>query len=459
MLRRWEWSGSWDDRDALTNTLVQAGLTPPEAERKARLFAEAAAAIPAGQPAVGFFVPGRVEVLGKHTDYAGGQSIVAPIERGFCLVALARPDRRVFLTNVDSAEVVSVELSGDLVPVQGHWLGYPMTVVRRVVRNFPGIDRGAEIAFASDLPPAAGMSSSSAFMVAVFLALAELNAIDQHPAWEENINSLEDLAGYLATVENGQNFGSLAGDRGVGTQGGSEDHTAILLGRAGQLLRYRYVPVDFVETIPLPPEWVFAIAASGVVAEKTGAALEKYNAASFRARELARLWQEVTGRGEATLGAITDCGPAAVDELRRIISTKVGDPAERELLRARLEHFVLENQEVLPQAADALRAGDFERFGQLVDRSQWGAENLLGNQVPETSFLARSARELDAVAASAFGAGFGGAVWALVRKDQAEDFLGRWSAAYCAQFPHRLPQAHFFLTRPGPAAFVLRPGP
>jgi galactokinase len=74
----------------------------------------------------------------------------------------------------------------------------------------------------------------------------------------------------------------------------------------------------------------------------------------------------------------------------------------------------------------------------------------LGNQVPETVALARSARRLGAAAASAFGAGFGGAVWALVRTAAADDFLERWGREYLAAFPDRGKQAQFFLTRPGP---------
>ena len=63
-------------------------------------------------------------------------------------------------------------------------------------------------------------------------------------------------------------------------------------------------------------------------------------------------------------------------------------------------------------------------FGKLVDESQVAAEELLGNQVPETISLAKHARALGAYAASAFGAGFGGSVWALVSRSEAEQFAG-----------------------------------
>jgi galactokinase len=88
----------------------------------------------------------------------------------------------------------------------------------------------------------------------------------------------------------------------------------------------------------------------------------------------------------------------------------------------------------------------------LVDRSQAGAQALLGNQISETILLARSARELGAVASSAFGAGFGGSVWALVPAESAGTFIERWRTEYLRNFPAHTPASQFFVTRAGPPA-------
>ena len=96
------------------------------------------------------------------------------------------------------------------------------------------------------------------------------------------------------------------------------------------------------------------------------------------------------------------------------------------------------------------------RLGDVVEQSQRAAEQWLGNQVPETVFLAASARACGAAAASAFGAGFGGSVWALVQKPQADTFIEAWSAQYRARFPEAASRAVFMPTRPGPAAFALQ---
>lgn len=463
MIPRLEYRGELAHPAALAERLAPSGLSPAACRQKAVRFAQAAAALSdfstesrCGRTTA-FFVPGRIEVLGKHTDYAGGQTMVAAVEQGFSLVVRPRPDRQVRLVDVAARQTVQFELEPGLQPAAGHWSNYPMTVARRIARNFPGAVRGADIAFASDLPAAAGMSSSSAMIVAVFLALAEVNHLAQREEFRRNIGSLLDLAGYLGTVENGQTFGSLEGDFGVGTFGGSEDHTAILTARPEHVSQYSYCPVRFQRAIPLPAGATFAVGVSGVAAEKTGAAMRQYNAASRRASTLVELWRRHTGRTDPHLAAVLAAEPMAAERLAGLVRAGVAETAgaRADELLARLEHFLVENQHLVPAAGDALARGDLDAFADLVDRSQHAAENLLGNQVPETSYLAASARRLGALAASAFGAGFGGSVWALVEKTRVGPFLARWGEDYRRRYPQRVTGAAFFVAGAGPAAFQL----
>ena len=427
---------------------------------KGELFAKSAEALVQGgldeqAEVCAFFVPGRIEVLGKHTDYAGGRTLVTAVDRGVCVVASARKDRNVRVRAVRDGQECEFELAGDIVPRLGDWSNYPMTVGRRVARNFPGDLRGAEIAFASDLPAAAGMSSSSAFMIAVFLVLADVNRLSDRSEYRDSIAGPESLAGYLATIENGQSFGSMIGDKGVGTFGGSEDHTAILCCREGQLSQYSYCPVQFERCVKMPGGYVFAVASSGVVAEKTGAARQKYNRASALASTCTRLWNEATNRNDAHLTAALASGGNAGDRLHEILRDSRDETFSPGDLVGRFEHFRGESEDIIPQAGDALGKGDLGTFGRMVDLSQALAETLLGTQVPETVFLAREARQLGAVAASAFGAGFGGSVWALVAEDGAMEFLDRWGVAYTKAFPEPAGRGAFFLSYPGPAASKL----
>jgi galactokinase len=234
----------------------------------------------------------------------------------------------------------------------------------------------------------------------------------------------------------------------VGTFGGSQDHTAILCGRSGELMQYSFCPVRFERAVPLPAGYGFVVASSGVVAEKTGGAREGYNAASRRAAAVAEAWRSATGRSDATMAAALDSTPGAAERLRALLE---GEPE----LFQRFEQFRVESTEIIPAAADALMRRELARLGELVDRSQAGAEAWLGNQIPETSFLARSARELGAVAASAFGAGFGGSVWALVPDGEAGTFRARWKEAYSRRFPAVC--ADFLAVRAGPPAVALAP--
>jgi galactokinase len=248
----------------------------------------------------------------------------------------------------------------------------------------------------------------------------------------------------------------------------------MLCGRDGSLVQYSYAPVRFERALPLPAGHVFAIASSGVIARKTGAARERYNALSRRASALLDLWRATTGRADPTLAAALDSAPDAPDTLRDAIASLaaasagaamgLGDlpPADSDspaTLSARLEHFLLESRVLVPAAGDALLAGDLQALRRVAQRSQAAAERLLGNQVPETVRLARTAPGLGAVAASAFGAGFGGSVWALVPEPSAAKFLDRWRNDYVAAFPRRAASARFFLTRAAGPATVVPVGP
>ncbi len=470
----------------LTDALIGHGLSDAEARNKARLFADTARVV-GGQPAQ-WFVPGRIEVLGKHTDYAGGRSLLCAVERGFCVSASPRSDNILHVTdvlnNVDAQFVVSPDQ-----PAETRWRNYPATVARRVARNFPPSAsvsasqpasaspplRGANVAFASDLPRSAGLSSSTTLVIAIFTVLAEVNALERHPAYLENIPTREALAAYLGCVENGRTFGTMTGDAGVGTKGGSQDHTAILCSEPAHIVGYAYSPARRERVLPMPAGYTFAIGATGVAAEKTGDARDDYNRAALAVTALLDLWHSASPKTQPPAATLYDAltSASAVAQLHDIILQSAQTHAQRldgpetleqstqhppftpEALTARLDQFVLEALQIIPKASDALERGDLQTFGDLVDRSQAAAELWLGNQIPETIALTRLARTLGASAASAFGAGFGGSVWALIEATEAPAFIEDWKRRYLAAFPQHAARADFFLTGAGPALFRL----
>lgn len=441
--------------------LVAVGMSRAEAQRKVELFGACTAALALLDPSVGdtaplaFFVPGRIEVLGKHTDYAGGRSLLCAMERGFAVLARPRADAVVRAVDVVRGETRELSLDSTIEPAAGDWSTYLSTVVRRVARDFPAVRRGMDIVFASDLPPASGMSSSSALVIAVFLALDATNELGRDPRYQSAISSREHLGEYLGAVENGRPFGLTAGGLGVGTLGGSQDQTAILCCRAGVLSGYAFLPVRAEGDVPFPADHVFVLAYSGVAAEKTASARLRYNEASQAVVEILALWNETTSRADPSLGQAVLSRPDAPSEFRTMLRTSSVKGFTRQRLVDRFEQFMAEAYDIIPAAADAFASGDLVAVGALVARSQHGAESLLGNQTAETIDLVRMARELGAAAASAFGAGFGGSVWALVASSRAPQFAADWRVAYAHAHPAAATRAEMIITAPGPGAMQL----
>jgi galactokinase len=276
------------------------------------------------------------------------------------------------------------------------------------------------------------MSSSSALVVSVATALVRAGALRTRAEWHRNIHGAEDEAGYYACMENGLSFGTLEGDGGVGTHGGSEDHAAILTGTAKHLSAFTFVPMRARGTVLLPPSWRFVLTPSGVVARKAGVTREAYNRLSDATTILLTLWNQHGVEPASSLrsalvpDAQTSTDHGRVERLRTIIRRTEITGWSADALQRRLEHFVHEDARTV-DAVDAFRRSDEARVGQLAAESQSDSEMLLGNQIPETIELAATARARGAFAARSFGAGFGGSVWALVAGEDADEFARRWT--------------------------------
>jgi galactokinase len=445
---------------ALAAALVTRGLNVDEQSAKQGLFALVLARLdeldrggdpnsnrsdtPA--PVHAWWVPGRLEVFGTHTDYAGGHTLVCAVPRGFAVVARRRTDNVVYVVDALREQDVSLvpeeEVLDSTRPTHQGWRRYVAAVCRRLARNFPGARLGTNLVLASDLPRASGMSSSSALVVAVATALVEAGSLRIRVEWQRNIAGSQDEAGYYACMENGLSFGSLSGDGGVGTHGGSEDHAAILTGTAEHLSAFTFVPMCALEIVRMPPSWRFVLTPSGVPAQKAGVAREAYNRLADGTRILLQLWNRHSRKPSVSLRAalMKDANETLdwdhVAQLQGFITQAKMTLSDEQALVHRLLHFVREDFRTI-ESIDAFRRGDHAGVGKLAADSQSDAETFLGNQIPETIALAASARKLGAFAARSFGAGFGGSVWALVDADRAQDFAHRWA----------------------PDAFVAMPGP
>lgn len=380
-------------------------------------------------------VPGRINLLGEHLDYNGLPVLPMAIDRAITIAFAGRATPEIHLLNADERyPEVHFTNGADLEPSEaGAWENYCKAALdglnkRFDVKKFQGMD----VLVQSDLPAAAGLSSSSALVVA--FAMAYLALLDR--TLGQDISRLE-LAGVLANAE-----------QFVGTAGGGMDQTVILNAEAGHATKINFIPFQF-EQIPLPEKATFIVCDSMVESRKTGNAQAKYNAGPavcslisnmlnthflrafgedfsidclgdlwlgpmcFNRGEVEKLLAEVLPKPYTTIADIfiyLRMDPAIVREywLDHIPVEAEGLP-----LQARARHVLTEYYRV-EEARDALLTGDLVNFGRLMNESHTSCAVDYGISTPEMDDLARILREAGCLGARLTGAGFGGAVIGLV---------------------------------------------
>lgn len=270
----------------LERAVQQAGADPV---RTGRLFRAALDLFVthwgASRPVVLVRAPGRVNLMGRHVDHRGGHVNPIALDREIVCVCAARPDRQVHLRNVDAKGFAPTgfDLDDLLAPAEsgewqsflnheavqrrvqqtaGHWANYVQAAILRFSLCFP--ERrlcGMDLAFAGDIPMAAGLSSSSALVVATALAVCALNDLSLDSTQVVN------LCG--------------EGEWYVGTRGGSSDHAAILLARPGQVAHFSFFPFSVERYLPFPAGCELLVADSGIEAAKAGGSRQTFNSRIF----------------------------------------------------------------------------------------------------------------------------------------------------------------------------------
>jgi N-acetylgalactosamine kinase len=245
------------------------------------LLAKAATSI---GPASRVFIvrsPGRLNVMGRHIDHQGGTSNLMTIGYETLLAVSPREDDLIRLVNVDHDRYPDREFSiSDLLAglpwddwlslvdsdkvremvreAGGDWSQYIKAAVLRLQKNFPHHRlRGMDIIVSGNIPPAAGLSSSSSLVVGAAEATIASNGLETFPA------QFVDLCG--------------EGEWFVGTRGGSADHAAIRLGRRGSVIKVAFFDFAVEDTVPFPHDYVMAVVNSGLKAPKSGKARDQFN--------------------------------------------------------------------------------------------------------------------------------------------------------------------------------------
>ena len=336
-----------------------------------------------------FFSPGRINLIGEHTDYNGGHVFPAAISLGTYGAARKRDDNllRFYSANFEDKEIIEVPLENLRFEKEHNWTNYPKGVLHFLQKAGHVIDKGMDVYIFGNIPNGSGLSSSA--------SLELLTGIIAEKLFDLKLGRL-DLVKIGKQTEN----------EFIGVNSGIMDQFAIGMGadqRAIYLdtntLEYDLVPLDLKDNV--------------VVIMNTNKRREladsKYNE---RRAECEKAVEELKQKlSIATLGELNEWD---FDEYSYLIQD------ENRLKRAR--HAVLENQRTL-QAQATLQAGNLEKFGRLMNASHVSLEHDYEVTGLELDTLVHTAWEQEGVlGARMTGAGFGGCAIALVRKDAVETF-------------------------------------
>lgn len=368
---------------------------------------EAFAARFATAPSSAAFAPGRVNLIGEHTDYCGLPVLPIAIDRGTTFALGATDDAVVTVVSKQfprEARISRRAAGRESEP----WHRY----VAGVLEELRGVAEGsgANVLVDSDLPASGGLSSSSALSVGLLAALSAL--------WGAPLAG-EELARRAAAAE-----------RRVGVETGGMDQTVIALAQPGHALRIDFLPPAH-RQVGLPPGLAFVVAASGEEAAKGSSAREAYNERVVGTRIAALMLADMLGvdlEGAPLLGAVADIDASAVmvEELpasmapraaanasetnvERIVSLTAAhfDSARKVPVRAYARH-VLSEAERVNAAEAALNGGDLRAFGKLMNDSHDSLRQDYRCSTPALDKVAASMRKAGAFGARLTGAGFGG---------------------------------------------------
>jgi galactokinase len=337
----------------------------------------------AGDPRI-FRAPGRINLIGEHTDYNDGFVLPAAIDLQSVAACTIRDDRRFAVYAADKDEPAEFDLDSPVASEPGSWLSYVEGTVRTLEAN-NRIPSGANIAFSSTIPIGAGMSSSAALEIVIGYAILCLN--------QSVMDGLE-----LAKA------GQRAEHDYVGTRSGIMDQFASAFGRVGyaMLLDCRSLDVDY---IPLDLPGVSVIVCDSGVHHEL--ASSEYN----RRREECEEAVDAFRKRDRHITHLRDVTLQHLEEFGRHLPP---------LVYKRARHVVTENGRTI-KAAKALADQDVDLFGLLMLESHQSLRTDFDVSCRELDLLVDSAKEVDGVyGARMMGGGFGGSTINVVA-DRAKD--------------------------------------
>ena len=340
--------------------------------------------------------PGRINLIGEHTDYNGGFVFPGAIDKG--MIAEIKPNGtdKVRAYSIDLKDYVEFGLNEEDAP-KASWARYIFGVCREMIKRGVAV-KGFNTAFAGDVPLGAGMSSSAALESTYAFALNEL--------FNGNIDKFE-----LAKV------GQATEHNYCGVKCGIMDQFASVFGKAGSLIRLDCRSLEY-EYFPFKPEGYRLVLVDSVV--KHELASSAYN----KRRQSCVTAVAAIKNNHPTVEFLRD---ATMDMLKEVKSEITAE----DFMRA--EYVIEEIQRVL-DVCDALQVGDYETVGQKMYETHHGMSKLYEVSCEELDFLNDCAKECGVTGSRVMGGGFGGCTINLVKDELYDSFIAKAEETFKAKF-------------------------
>lgn len=339
-----------------------------------------------------FFAPGRVNLIGEHTDYNGGYVFPAALSFGTYALVKPRSDGMYRFRSMNFAQQVDTHVDAIEYRKEDDWANYPKGVLAQLLAFVPSAESssftGADILYYGDIPNGAGLSSSASIEMVTAYALSQ-------------------IAGITIPIIELVKLAQAAENQFVGVNCGIMDQFAVGMGKKDHALKLNCTDLSY-EYAPLRLQGYKLIVTN--TNKRRGLADSKYNERRAECEAGLNMLREVKPD-------LPNLGALSMEEWTSLRNA-VKDP----LIRNRVEHVVSEDQRVL-DAVQSLAADDLTKFGQLMCESHASLRDLYEVTGKELDALQEAAMRVEGCLGSRMtGAGFGGCTVSLVREDAVDVF-------------------------------------
>jgi galactokinase len=349
-----------------------------------------------------FRSPGRINLIGEHTDYNNGFVLPASVDKAVYFVIAPREDDQVILYAADLDQTYSFSLD-DLSKPEKSWPHYQIGIVEQIQKKDLRIG-GFQAAFGGNVPVGAGLSSSAALECCLLFALNEIYGLNL-----DRFNIVK--------------MSQKAENEYVGVQCGIMDQFASAFGKEESVIRLDCRSLEY-EYFPFPMNDYLIVLCDTLV--KHSLASSEYNTRRQECEKGTAILQQY----DAKILSLRDASPALVEEHK----DEMGDVVYRRC------KFITEEIQRVQDACDLLVQGNLPDFGKKMYATHFGLQDEYEVSCPELDFLVAQTLDDDAVlGARMMGGGFGGCTINLVKKDSVEAFEAKMKQAYLEKYKIDLP--------------------